>query len=126
MNSAASYAHVAGANDRIAMGLIGCGSRGSYVASLFQKDPKVRFAAVCDVYGARIDKALQFAAGAKSFYHHEKLLEMREIDAVLIGTPDHWHAQTAIDAMEAGKDVYVEKPLMRLREEGPRIVRAAR
>jgi predicted dehydrogenase len=126
MNTALSYSRIAGANDRIALGVVGCGSRGNYVASQFLKDSRVQAVAVCDVYGARIDKALEYARGAKGFYHHEKLLEMREIDVVLIGTPDHWHAGTAIDALNAGKDVYVEKPLMRVREEGPRIVKAAR
>ncbi len=94
--------------------------------SLFQQSPSVQVTAVCDVYGQRVDAAQQRAPGAKGFADHRKLLEMRELDAVLIATPDHWHAQTAIDSMEAGKDVYVEKPLMRLREEGPRIVKAAR
>jgi predicted dehydrogenase len=126
MSTASSYSKIAGANDRVALGVIGCGGRGNYVASQFLKDPQVQAVAVCDVYGERIDKALAYAQGAKSFYAHEKLLEMREIDVVLIGTPDHWHAQTAIDALSAGKDVYVEKPLMRTREEGPRIVKAAR
>ncbi|MBI4875932.1 MAG: Gfo/Idh/MocA family oxidoreductase [Acidobacteria bacterium] len=126
MNSALSYSRIAGANDRVSLGLIGCGGRGSYVATLFQKSPAVKISAVCDVYGARIDKALAFAQGARSFYDHRKLLEMGELDVVLIGTPDHWHARTAIDALNAGKDVYVEKPLMRTRDEGPLIVKAAR
>ncbi len=83
MTTALSYSQIAGANDRVALGLIGCGGRGSYVAKLFQKNPSLRIAAVCDVYGARIDAALAFAKGARSFYHHEKLIEMRELDAVV-------------------------------------------
>ena len=66
------------------------------------------------------------AAGAQPFADHRRLLEMKGLEAVLIATPDHWHKAIAIDALNAGKDVYVEKPLTRLREEGPEIVRAAR
>ncbi len=124
--SALSYSRVMGANDRIGLGLIGAGSRGRYVMSRFQLNPDVEVLAVCDVYGARIDEALAKAPGAKSFYHHEKLLEMKEVDAVLIGSPDHWHKDHAVDAMNAGKDVYVEKPLCRTLEEAPWMVQAAR
>jgi predicted dehydrogenase len=66
------------------------------------------------------------AAGAQPFTDHRRLLEMTGLEAVLIATPDHWHKAIAIDALNSGKDVYVEKPLTRLREEGPEIVRAAR
>jgi predicted dehydrogenase len=83
-------------------------------------------AAVCDVFTERIDQAQTQAPGAKGFTDHRKLLETKEIDAVLIATPDHWHAGTAIDALNAGKDVYVEKPLTLKIEEGPLIVKAAR
>jgi len=93
---------------------------------LFQKNAEVEVRAVCDVYGRRIDDAQKKAPGAKPFYEHLKLLELKEIDVVLIGSPDHWHKNHAVDAMNAGKDVYVEKPLCRLREEGLEIVRAAR
>lgn len=120
------YSRILGANDRVQLGLIGAGGRGQFVMSRFQLTGQVDVRAICDVYGKRIDEALTKAAGAQPFYDHRKLLEVKEIDAVLIGTPDHWHTRTAIDAMNAGKDVYVEKPLMRLREEGPEVVRAAR
>ena len=124
--TALSYSRVLGANDRVQMGLIGAGGRGQYVMGCFQKTGQVDVRAVCDVYGQKIDQALAKMPGAQSFYDHRKLLELKQIDAVLIGTPDHWHTQTAIDAMNAGKDVYVEKPLMRKREEGMRVVKAAR
>lgn len=124
--TALSYSRVLGANDRIQLGLIGCGERGLYVASLFQKTGEVDVRAVCDVFGERIDKAVAQAAGAQPFGDHRQLLESAGLDAVLIATPDHWHKAVAIDALHAGKDVYVEKPLTRRREEGPDIVRAAR
>ncbi len=124
--TAASYSRVMGANDRVALGVIGCGSRGKYVTGYFQKNAAVQVAALCDVYAQRIDEALQKFPGAKSFDDHRKLLEMRGIDAVYIATPDHWHAGCAIDALNAGKDVYVEKPLTLRIDEGPPIVKAAR
>jgi predicted dehydrogenase len=124
--TAASYSRVLGANDKINLGVIGCGERGRYDMSQFQMVPSVNVAAVCDIYGEQIDQARQKAATAKNFTDHRKLLEMKEIDAVLIATPDHWHSRTAIDALNAGKDVYVEKPLTLTIEEGPPVVKAAR
>jgi predicted dehydrogenase len=124
--TALSYARVQGANDRIGLGVIGTGGRGTYVMGLFQKNADVEVRALCDVYAARIDKAQQTAPQTRTFSAHEKLLEMKEIDAVLVGSPDHWHKQHAIDAMQAGKDVYVEKPMCRTRDEAPEMVRAAR
>src|SRR5579862_8352387 len=124
--AAASYSRVLGANDTIQLGLIGAGDRGTYVMTNFMKSSNLHVAAVCDIYGQHIDQALQKATDAKSFTDHRKLLEEKGIDAVLIATPDHWHATTAIDALNAGKDVYVEKPLTRTIGEGPNIVKAAR
>src|SRR5262249_19795804 len=99
---------------------------GSHVSGVFQKNAALRITPICDVYGARIDAGLQKAPGARGFRDHRKLLELKEVDAVYIATPDHWHTRTAIDALNAGKDVYVEKPLTLKIEEGPRIVKAAR
>ena len=124
--TAASYSRVLGANDKINLGLIGAGGRGKGVMGTFQKTSQVNVNAVCDVYAARIDEAITRAPGATGVKDHRKLLEMKNVDAVLIATPDHWHTQTAIDALNAGKDVYVEKPLTLSIEEGPRIVKAAR
>jgi predicted dehydrogenase len=124
--TALSYSRVLGANDRIQFGLIGCGERGLYVASFFQKTGEVDVRAVCDVFGDHTDKGVAQAPGAQPFADHRRLLEIAGLDAVLIATPDHWHKAIAIDALNAGKDAYVEKPLTRLREEGPEIVRAAR
>jgi predicted dehydrogenase len=124
--SVSSYSRVLGANDRIQLGVIGCGGRGLSDMRDFQKNPAVEVTAVCDVYGVQIDQALSNAPRAKSYADHRKLLEQKELNAVLIATPDHWHAACTIDALNAGKDVYVEKPLTLTIEEGPRIVKAAR
>jgi len=124
--TALSYSRVMGANDRIGLGLIGAGGRGRFVMAEFQKNTEVGVRAVCDVYGARVDEALGKAAGAKPFQYHEKLLELKGIDVVLIGSPDHWHKGHAVDAMDAGKDVYIEKPLCRTLDEAAPMVQAAR
>ena len=124
--TALSYSQVRGANDRIRLGVVGAGDRGRHVMGLFQKVPQVEVAAVCDIYANNIDLAKQKAPAAQGFSDHRKLLEMRNLDAVLIATPDHWHSRITIDALNAGKDVYVEKPLTLTIEEGPEIVKAAR
>ncbi len=124
--TASSYAQTAGANEKILLGLIGSGERGRYVATQFQANPSVEVAAVCDVYAENVDRALQKAPRAKGFTDYRQLLEFKGLNAVLIGTPDHWHARQTIDALNAGLDVYVEKPLTLTIEEGPEIVKAAR
>ncbi len=126
--SAASYSRVLGANDRLNLGVIGCGDRGTYDMQSFIKTGQAQVVALCDVYGAHIDRARKQGAGdaPKAFEDHRKLLETPGLDAVLIATPDHWHAAIAIDALNAGKDVYIEKPLTLKIEEGPGIVKAAR
>ncbi|MGE5569978.1 MAG: Gfo/Idh/MocA family protein [Rhodospirillales bacterium] len=124
--SALSYSRILGANDRILLGVIGCGDRGQHDTNQFLKNPNVSVVALCDVYAAQIERLRRRAPEAKGFSDHRKLLEMKEINAVLIATPDHWHAPCTIDALNAGKDVYVEKPLTLKIEEGPEIVKAAR
>jgi len=124
--TAASYSRILGANEKINLGLIGAGERGRGVMNTFIKTGGVNVTAVCDVYAEMIDRAQKSAPSAKGFADYRKLLEQKDVDAVLIGTPDHWHAANTIDALNAGKDVYVEKPLTRTIEEGPEIVKAAR
>ena len=124
--TALSYSRVLGANDRIGLGVIGTGGRGTYVMTRFQTFDDVEVRALCDVYPARIDEAKGKAPNAKSFGDHRELLELKEVDAVLVGSPDHWHKDHACDAMNAGKDVYTEKPMCRTRDEAPIMVKTAR
>jgi len=124
--TALSYSRVQGANERLQIGLIGCGERGRYDTTNFVKTGVVDVSAVCDIYGNNVDQAKSKWPSAQAFTDHRKALEHKPLDAVVIGVPDHWHAAIAIDALNAGKDVYVEKPLTLRIEEGPPIVRAAR
>jgi predicted dehydrogenase len=124
--TAASYSRVLGANDRLRLGVIGCGSRGTHVSGLFTAKPDVQVTALCDVYRARMDKLLAEHAQAAMFPDHRELLDKGSVDAVLITVPDHWHVAIGVDALNAGKDVYVEKPLTLRIDEGPAIIKAAR
>jgi predicted dehydrogenase len=124
--TALSYSRVYGANERIQLGLIGCGERGRYDMGNFVKSTKVDVVALCDIFGNNLDAAKTIAPNAKTFGDHRQLLETKEVDVALIGVPDHWHAACAIDALNAGKDVYVEKPLTLKIDQGPDIVKAAR
>ena len=124
--TAASYSRVLGANERFKMGLIGAGDRGRFVMSQFQRTDRVDVVGLCDVFAEHIALGKQAAPNATGYEDHRKLLDSKDIDVVLIATPDHWHSRIAIDALNAGKDVYVEKPLTLKPEEGPPIVKAAR
>jgi predicted dehydrogenase len=124
--TALSYSRVFGANDRVQLGLIGCGERGRSDMGKFIKAGNTDVVALCDIYGAQTDRAKQAAPNARTFTDHRALLALKDVDVVLIAVPDHWHAATATDALNAGKDVYVEKPLTLKMEEGPGIVKAAR
>jgi len=124
--TALSYSRILGANERVQMGLIGCGGRGVGNMENFLKLGTVDFTAFADVYGTRIDQAKKSAPAAKSFGDYRALLDLKELDAVMVATPDHWHKAQTVDALNAGKDVYVEKPLTLRNEEGPDIIKAAR
>jgi predicted dehydrogenase len=124
--TALSYSRVIGANDRVQLGLVGAGERGTYVMTLFQKEGSVDVVAICDVFGDRVSRARASAPHAQSYEDHRKLREQNGIDAVLVATPDHCHKGVAVDALNAGKDVYCEKPLVSRREDGLEIIRAAR
>ncbi|MFO0907364.1 MAG: Gfo/Idh/MocA family oxidoreductase [Isosphaeraceae bacterium] len=102
-----------GANDRIRIGVIGVGGMGSgHLGGLVQRAEadNVRVVGVCDVYQRRLQRA-KAASGAEAYSDYRKLLDRDDLDAVLIATPDHWHGKISIDALDAGKHVYVEKPM---------------
>jgi predicted dehydrogenase len=124
--TAASYSRVLGAGEKIRLGVVGCGDRGRHDLGLFLMNPAIEVAALCDVYPVHAGEARKQAPEAPLFTDHRKLLDLHDLEAVLIATPDHWHAPIAIDALNAKKDVYVEKPLTLTPAEGPRIVKAAR
>lgn len=136
---------VLGANDRIRMGFIGIGNRGSQLLELFMANPDVEVAALCDLYepylqrdrskvdprwiemlGGLVPKMGEsFPRPPARFKDYRKLLEQKDIDAVCIATPDHWHALQTVDACLAGKDIYVEKPLTATILEGRRMIETA-
>ena len=118
----ASYAQAP--SNRVNLGVIGSGSRGTFVMGVFQKDPDLRVTAICDVYEPNLEKALSLAKGAKAYRRYQELLADKEIQAVLIATPEHWHHRMVLDALAAGKDVYVEKPLCHTPEQGVELVAA--
>lgn len=111
--SRAACATVLGANDRIRFAVIGCGGMGSgHLGSLVKRGDadNIKVVAVSDVYQRRLTRAKGVCQG-EGYPDYRKLLERKDIDAVLIATPDHWHAKISIDAMDSGKHVYVEKPM---------------
>jgi predicted dehydrogenase len=120
---------VAGANDRIGVGLIGSGNQGRYDLGSFIKTGQVDVVALCDVWDMRLRETLigldLSSEKVKTYGDFRKLLEHKDIDAVIVATPEHWHAIPMIAACEAGKDVYVEKPISHTILEGRRMVEAA-
>jgi predicted dehydrogenase len=116
-----------GANDRIRLGLLGAGGRGRHVARVFATHPDCLVAAVCDVYQPNLEQAKADTGGAADAYaDYRRVLERKDIDAVLIAAPDHWHGPMTVAACEAGKDVYVEKPLSNNIADCLKMIEAAR
>lgn len=114
-----------GANERLNIGLIGTGGRCRHLMQALARVPNTRMTALCDVYEPHIDAARKLA-DPKAFttrsYH--EILKRKDIDAVLIASPDHWHVPMTVDACAAGKDVYVEKPLTHNLAEGRAVIEA--
>lgn len=118
---------VIGANERINLAWIGCGERGFVLYSHLKKIPGVEVVAACDVYAPHARRAQGWIGSRCTTYpDFRHALDRSDVDAVLIATPDHWHAIPTILACQAGKDVYVEKPLGHNVKEGSAMVRAAR
>ena len=126
--TALSASRVLGANDRIGLALIGCGGRGRGVARGVLGAGNVEYRVMCDVWDAPAQQASKELAGGKASTVRDfrKVLDNKEVDAVHIATPDHWHSIPAVLACQAGKDAFVEKPFSYTIREGQAIVAAAR
>lgn len=128
---ASSIGAAQGANDRIRVGIIGCGNRGNQVATDWMKHRDSVFVAACDVDTERLEKTaarLGQTQGSKldMYEDYQRILERKDVDAVFIATPDHWHSPMMVAAVAAGKDVYVEKPVSNEIEPALKMVDAAR
>ena len=125
--SARSYARVLGANDRVHLGVIGLGRRGTIVGSAFLADERVEICALCDIYDAQVDHFLakRLHSRPPASVAYQDLLSRKDVDAVLISTPDHLHVTVAKAALEAGKHVYMEKPTLHRWSERATMVEAA-
>jgi predicted dehydrogenase len=102
---------VLGANDRVRLGIIGPGARGQELMRDFLKAPNAEFVAAADIYTRRHDEAKKIAPGIQTFTDHRKLLELKDLDAVIVATPLHCHARHFLDTLAAGKDLYCEKTM---------------
>lgn len=123
----AASSRALGANERARVALIGCGGRGLTVAKLMAAVPGVSFVAACDVYAPNAAKVKEWAGpGCVAYGDFRRALDRTDVDAVVVATPDHWHAIPTVLACQAGKDVYVEKPLGHNIQEGRAMVSAAR
>jgi len=116
------------ANDRVGLGFIGVGIRGHILMEMAKLTGQADLVAVCDCYQGHLDRAKERTEGKiETLYgQYKKLLDRPDVHAVVIATPDHWHLQMVLDALAAGKDVYIEKPMTHQIEEGPQIIEAAR
>ena len=121
---------IVGANDRINVGLIGCGGRGTYVGKAFakyasQNNNACQIVAVCDVYTKRRRLNAENHQ-CKAYADYREVLALPDVDAVIVATPDHWHAKIALEALDNGKDVYLEKPMCHTNDEAKKLVETVR
>ena len=125
--SATAVAQTSAPSDRAGIAIIGCGGMGRMDLTDFHKQPDAEIRAVCDAFRPAADQARRMAGGRAEVYSDfRRVLDRKDIDAVVIATPDHWHALITVMACEAGKDVYVEKPISHNVREGRLLVEAAR
>ena len=123
--TAASYSRILGANDRVRVGAIGTGNRCQYLLRLLNEIGTNEIVAVCDVYEPnRMAAKAKYAAEARDYVDHRQVVDRKDIDAIVIGTSDHWHVPITIDAVRAGKDVYCEKPVTHTLAEAEPLVAA--
>jgi predicted dehydrogenase len=126
LSTALGYSRIQGANERVRVGYIGVGNRGDQVHEAFLEHGDQETIAVCDLREDYMDFAVKKSRSQpKKYKDYHRLLEDKDVDAVVVASPDHWHALMMIDACNAGKDVYVEKPLSLTVVEGRKMVEAA-
>ncbi len=114
-------------NDTLQIALIGAGGQGQFDTGIALQVPGTKLLAVADCYQGRLDRSKEvWGPDVFTTRDYSEILARRDIDAVIIATPDHWHKQAAVDAMRAGKDVYLEKPMIHIYPDGPEIIAAAR
>lgn len=114
------------ANRRIQVGVIGCGARSQQLMQSLMANPGVAITAISDAYRGRVIRTQEnWGPGAKEYRDYREILSRRDVDAVVIATPDHWHHRMCLDAIAAGKDIYCEKPLTYRSSEGKEIAEAA-
>ncbi len=115
------------ANDHIQIALIGAGGQGQFDTKTAVQVPGVKLVAVADCYNGRLEHSKEiWGQDVFTTRDYAEILARKDIDAVIIGTPDHWHKQASVDAMKAGKDVYCEKPMIHLYSDGPEMIETAR
>lgn len=124
-----SGGRVIGANDRINVGVIGVGGRGTYVGRTFAQVGKdisnAQVVAVADVYQKRVNANKEFHK-CDGYLDYREIIGRKDIDAVIVATPDHWHAKIALEAMDSGKDVYLEKPMCHTLDEIRQLIQTVR
>lgn len=117
----AAAGRVLGANDRINIAFIGCGMQFLSLVEMFKRRREqrgdVHISAVCDVWQPRLDNGLKVSGAERAYRDYREVLQRKDIDGVVLAVPDHWHYRMAREALEAGKDVYLEKPMTRTLEE---------
>ena len=112
-------------NDKINIALIGAGGMGTQDVITALKTPNIKIVAVCDLYDGRLkDAKTKWGSDLFTTRHYKEILNRKDVDAVIIATPDFWHQQISIDAMKSGKHVYCEKPMVHSIFEGPAVIQA--
>src|SRR4051812_22591911 len=128
-SSSGLYVLNASPNSMVRLGVIGAGGRGTFVMAAFGRNANVEIAAICDVYEPNLERGVSAASAEgrrkpRAYRSYPDLLNDKDVDAVLIATPEHWHHKMVLDALASGKDIYVEKPLCHTPEQGAELVAA--